>query len=334
MMNNSQALEYNWWRFVRHFAGPHRDGKWKAKQNRVLDKLAKTVCPPTALNIKPLKRVADISDEQLFREYIKPGIPVVLAGKAKDWECVKTWSPRWLAERYGDIPMTYLHSTPDEMLKGNWGFVDGKFGDVLEAIETGDRTKYLRFSPLLHTHPELLNGYYLKWLKTLRHWFSQGKKLQLFIGPKDSKTDWHCDIEYNLYTQIYGTKHWYLSAPKNDPYFDPLNLGKAYFTSAFDPASPDFERFPLVGLAEIYETTLEPGDIMYIPTSWWHQVENKSATVAVAFRWFNTYRSIEMSFIQTLLTILCYNPPIWGAVRMSKWNFAKMFARNHKFSNR
>lgn len=328
-MNNNQIRRYNWWRFLRHFAGPRKDGKWKSKQSVLLGELTEQLNPDRILNIQPVPRVHDISDYAVFSQFIKPGLPVVLAGRARDWECVELWSPKWLAERYGEIPTTYLHSTPDEMMKGNWGSVDGKFGDVLEAIDNGDHTKYLRFSPLLHTHKELLKSYDLKWLKKLRHKFSQGKKLQLFVGPENSKTDWHCAIEYNLFTQIYGQKRWYMCSPEYDPYFDPMNLGKAYFPSAFDPSNPDFERFPLSPLAVIMETTLEPGDILFIPTSWWHQVENKSASVAVAMRWFNFYRSIKTSWIQTLLTLLCYNPPIWGAIRLSKHNFAKMFASNH-----
>ena len=53
----------------------------------------------------------------------------------------------------------------------------------------------------------------------MRNKISSGKTFQVFIGGKGSKTTLHCATENNLFTQVFGEKHWYLYPPKNDFFF-------------------------------------------------------------------------------------------------------------------
>ena len=43
--------------------------------------------------------------------------------------------------------------------------------------------------------------------------------------------------------------------------------------------NPDYDRFPRFAEAErnALGVVLEPGDVIYIPNMWWHQVESLSA---------------------------------------------------------
>ena len=39
-----------------------------------------------------------------------------------------------------------------------------------------------------------------------------------------------------------------------------------------DIEQPDTEQFPLFGLAERWEADLEPGDVLFIPALWFHNM--------------------------------------------------------------
>ena len=49
---------------------------------------------------------------------------------------------------------------------------------------------------------------------------------------------------------------------------------------------PDYKRFPRLRDLHGFETLVGPGDLLYIPNCWWHQVETLSETsVSVTF-WY------------------------------------------------
>merc|ERR1719171_3281927 len=50
-------------------------------------------------------------------------------------------------------------------------------------------------------------------------------------------------------------------------------LNSAYNT-AVDVHHPDLAAFPEFKKAEGFEVTLEPGDLLFFPSMWWHAVEN------------------------------------------------------------
>ena len=45
-----------------------------------------------------------------------------------------------------------------------------------------------------------------------------------------------------------------------------------YFVQVVDIDHPDTEQFPLFASAERYEADLEPGDVLFIPALWFHNM--------------------------------------------------------------
>ena len=91
-------------------------------------------------------------------------------------------------------------------------------------------------------------------------------------------------------------KHWYLYPPKNDIFLTPPITKSPYFYSDFNPDNPDYKKFPTARFLTTYECVLRPGDILYNPPLWWHQVKNLNHSIGVGFRWFNPLNSIKASF--------------------------------------
>lgn len=88
----------------------------------------------------------------------------------------------------------------------------------------------------------------------------------------------HHDHPYNLACVVAGRRRFTLFAPQQvgNLYIGPLeHTPSGAPISVVHPNPPDFERYPLYreALASALVAELEPGDALYIPPLWFHQVE-------------------------------------------------------------
>ncbi|XP_076458446.1 tRNA wybutosine-synthesizing protein 5-like [Babylonia areolata] len=93
----------------------------------------------------------------------------------------------------------------------------------------------------------------------------------------------HYDVMDNLLIQVTGKKRVVL--------FSPQEAEKLYLegdkSSVLDIDQPDLHRFPLFGEALRVEGRLQPGDILFIPALWFHNVVSEEFGVAVNVFWKN-----------------------------------------------
>ena len=137
--------------------------------------------------IKQVDRVCNISESDLKKLYVNKGIPVVLEVKAKNW-ITKKWSPEWLLENYWMTKIALFDASSSNTNSVNYNIEETTLNTVLEAMISGDTTKYSRFNRILYDHPELINDFDWKWLYGMRSKFSLRKNLQVFIGGKNTHT--------------------------------------------------------------------------------------------------------------------------------------------------
>jgi hypothetical protein len=88
----------------------------------------------------------------------------------------------------------------------------------------------------------------------------------------------HHDHPYNLACVVAGRRRFTLFAPQQvgNLYIGPLeHTPSGAPISVVHPKAPDFERYPRYreALAEAWVAELDPGDALYIPPLWFHQVE-------------------------------------------------------------
>jgi hypothetical protein len=117
----------------------------------------------------------------------------------------------------------------------------------------------------------------LEWGLTLTEFLmpQRGHKLHIFPGSKPTWTQCHCDITTSIFIMVEGRKRWRFYAPDQTSYLYPYGqqLNSA-FNTAVDVHHPDVGIFPEFAKAVGYEVTLEPGDVLFFPSMWWHAVEN------------------------------------------------------------
>ena len=97
----------------------------------------------------------------------------------------------------------------------------------------------------------------------------------LWIGDDDAaKTGLHNDDEHNVLCQIRGHKRVVLIAhDERDHVYPNLLYDSGTECCDVDAYSPDLKKHPLFARVAIrYEALLEPGDVLFIPRFWYHEV--------------------------------------------------------------
>ena len=113
----------------------------------------------------------------------------------------------------------------------------------------------------------------------LEHW------PDIFISKKGTGSPLHCDADMSrFYFQLLsGKKLWRIMPPSEYWRASPTDVDD-YYPSKFevDLMNVDFDKFPEMGGALVYEAVLDPGDVIFVPESWAHQVINLEDSIATS----------------------------------------------------
>ena len=179
------------------------------------------------------------------------------------------------------------------------------------CVVQGDRIAYLAQHPLFEQFPKLLEDFSTpKYCEVGELW-----RTNAWIGTRGTVTPLHFDSYDNLLTQVVGYKRVRLYSQTDTPFLyrstqpwtsqtkwptaghgeeaiaaGSLNTattegsGRKGNVSLVDIDSVDQKRFPLFSKAKTCtETILGPGDILYIPSRYWHHVASLSTSVSLNF---------------------------------------------------
>ncbi|MFI7240303.1 cupin-like domain-containing protein [Streptomyces cyaneofuscatus] len=78
--------------------------------------------------------------------------------------------------------------------------------------------------------------------------------------------------------------------------------------SQVDLAAPDFRRFPRLRSAVLHHVRMGPGDLLYIPRGWWHDIRAHTPSVSVN-HWFGQ----PLGLTQYLSLLGTLGPVYWKA---------------------
>ncbi|MFL9926792.1 cupin-like domain-containing protein [Herbaspirillum lusitanum] len=230
---------------------------------------------PGISTMSAVPRVA-MPDAAAFRARAAQGLPFVISGLVGKWPlCALT--PHTLRERFGTLP------------------VRARVGDYINTAFAADRAmqdmSLLAYLEWVANDPQDLPPYVgnveLRELNTLCHWPGYFKKMgppRFWLGPAGTVTPLHCDYDDNIFAQIWGSKRIFLSPPHHDEFLYPREANAILFGSPFDPEAPDFEQFPLARQAAMIECVMQPGELLYVPAGWYHQVRSLTFSLS-ANRW-------------------------------------------------
>lgn len=228
--------------------------------------------------------------------------PVILKGLVKDWPLVKAGqeSPnnvmQELEAHYNQRPMLVYKGPP--AIKARFGYDSTYTGfnfsseqstipqvfDTIRSQLTHDEHDYLYINSLKFddAFPTLSKSHQLAFDHPE---FANNRPVaKIWLGT-ESVAAAHFDRPKNIACCVLGKRRFTLFPPEqiHNLYPGPLSPtpGGQVVTIA-DLSRPDFTRFPRLktALENAYIADLEPGDGLYYPSMWWHEVE--------AFERFNT----------------------------------------------
>ena len=110
----------------------------------------------------------------------------------------------------------------------------------------------------------------------------------MFFGGEGSKVALHYDIDLShvFLNQFHGRKRVVLFGPEQSKY-----LYQHPFTVAsyVDVNNPDYEKFPALRYAQGYETILNPGETIFMPSGYWHYIEYIDGGYSMSLRANESY---------------------------------------------
>jgi len=239
---------------------------------------------------------------EFFERYVCGSRPLVLTDVARDWPALQRWSPQDLSARFGhlDVEVQAERSADPNYERNKMDHRRTvRLSDFVAQVLAGGATNdyYLTannealrrpdFAPLLAdigTLPEFCDPAQL------------AERSSFWFGPPGTVTPLHHDTLMLCHTQIVGRKRWRFISPLQSPLL--YNHFEVY--SPIDLDAPDLARYPLFSQATVLEVIVEPGETVFLPLGWWHQV--KALDVSLSFSYSNLALPNQYSYVNPTIT--------------------------------
>lgn len=261
---------------------------------------------------KKARVVESVRPDQIpFDDIFSANEPVILRGLVADWPMVRAGkeSPRngmeFLEANYSGKPVTVYIGDPE--INARFGYNDTCTGfnykaekmslnNVFAEIRNGfDKRQhpfyYINSLLLKDGFPDIVeeNGLVFNHPE-----FAQSAQIaKIWIGT-ESRAPAHYDIPKNMACCVIGRRRFTLFPPDqvHNLYPGPLNpTPGGQVITMVDLKNPDFDRHPRFkqALDSSVVADLEPGDVLYYPSMWWHEVEARdSFNVMVNYWWIGS----------------------------------------------
>jgi Cupin-like domain len=264
------------------------------------------------LSAVAIERRSAITREEFAREYMT-GLcrPVIVRDAMDDWRARDEWTFDFFAKRYGDrrVVVTDRLVRPTTARRVSFSeymvYCQMPFMTALGRVPTPTPFYLTGLSPF-SDDPELLDSFsdpyfienqYRQLSGPLLNWYFDNFSW-LFIGPKGTVSPLHVDLfgTHAWLAQLEGRKHFLL--------FSPEDAGFLY-EGQVDLFHPDLERFPLIEKARPVEAVLEPGEVIFIPARWAHQVISLDPSISLTMNFV-----APANFVSHVMAI-CRDLPLW-----------------------
>lgn len=230
------------------------------------------------------------SAEEFFERWWATATPVVFTDIVARWPAVQRWRLPELRARFGAVTVQACTGRADDArCDANWRRYSqaielGAFIDRVLACTEPTNDLYLIANNRNTARPELAT----LWDDVVLPpgWFDEAKLATgsaLWLGPGGTRTPLHHDTSNILFCQVVGTKRVTLCPP-----WASALLGRA--DGVYATVSPQRAR---ALAAPVVEVELRPGDALFLPVGWWHEVLAHEASVSLAINAFARDNTFE-----------------------------------------
>lgn len=232
-----------------------------------------------------IERRSALTREEFLERYYAPSRPVILTGEIAAWPALARWTPQYLRASVGSAPVHYqgersknerFEIEKDRHLRT---MPFDRFIDMI-ATDTGNDAYITAYNSgsnaaaMAPLHRDL--GLMDKFLTP-----TPGAGM-LWIGPAGTVTSLHHDLTNNLIAQIVGRKRLKVVPAAHA---SKLYNHRHVFSEIPDLEDPalDRTRYPRLAEAKVYDVELAPGEAIFMPVGWWHQVRALDFSVTATY---------------------------------------------------
>lgn len=230
---------------------------------------------------KPIERLSTPPSNEVFVEkYLSKGVPVVIENGFNHWKA-NTWTPENLTERCGDhlVHVRKFTRSSDYRSGKKYGIEEMLFSDYTKELVKKDKCNYyMAVQNIKRALPQLEED-----IEMLDYVGKCHMGPYLWIAPEGHYEYTHCDADDGLLFLISGQKtiklfHWsYLE----EMYPNALGSKGRTIQSQVDLTDMDYKKYPLVRNVVAETCVLRPGDLLFIPAFYWHQVTSDVVSISV-----------------------------------------------------
>lgn len=264
----------------------------------------------------------ELGYDDFFTRFMQPNTAVIVTSVADHWECYRRWIRRddggvdkvdldYLKARIGDMDVPVADC--GKQYYNAHEKLDMRFHEYLDYWndETGrsdtESMLYLKDWHLRETMPEYRfyetpKFFASDWLNEYLTDRKQNDYMFVYIGPKGTWTSFHADVfsSYSWSTNICGVKRWLL-LPPGEEFKLKDSLGNLPFEIS--------EELLKEKKVAYYDIRQKAGEAIFVPSGWYHQVQNLEDAISVNHNWFNgcnivkIWDSLDTAYVQVVKEI-------------------------------
>jgi histone arginine demethylase JMJD6 len=238
---------------------------------------------------------SNLSYGEFVERYLNPNMPVIVTDALRQWRALSRWTPEFFQDEFGETAFT-IHGDTGSVRYTIAPFIDSVLGSTEQHPAPYLRNQILSelFPALLPDIQPLPEYFFPNWLpdrylaKPVRDVLNRGAAIELYIGGKGAVFPvLHYDGlgTHAFLMQIYGRKQFVVYAPEQESFLYPSPA--APNRSLVDVDKPDGDRFPLFAQATPTTFVLEPGQLLFVPSRWWHTTKMLTPCISVSINTAN-----------------------------------------------
>jgi len=237
------------------------------------------------MHLTSIDRVTDISQKDFRENYLKPQKPVIITNLAQQWPAYNKWTWDYFKELVGNVKVgVYNNIRAGEHVLVNGADDYMPFGEYLDMIQKGPVELRIFLFNIFNYAPQIVKDF------TFPEHLTKGflKRFpMLFVGGAGSIAHMHYDIDLShiFHTQYIGRKRVLLVQNDQSPliYRMPATVeSAASFVDWHEHL--DTEKFPALKYAKAYETILNHGETLFMPSGYWHHMQYMDSGFAMSLR--------------------------------------------------
>lgn len=260
--------------------------------------------------------------------------PVVVENGLSDWPALTKWDIPYLRKKIGHLEVTTTvtpNGYADAVTDGKFVMPEERmmhmsdFLDIIENPASANGVFYIQKqnSNLTDEFASLLNDVPLEISWGTEAFGKTPDAVNFWMGDERAVTSMHRDHYENLYCVVKGWKKFILIPPTDLPFVPYENYQAAVFKEnkdgefdivddfetgkvpwvAINPLKPNLEKYPQYSQASPISVTVNAGQILYLPSLWFHHVQQSHGCIAVNY-WYDMEYDIKYNYYKFVESIV------------------------------